>query len=441
MANEFIVRSGLKVTGSAEISSSLKVANLAAGAGNVLSIEAGGLLGNSGYSLNQNLNTSSNVTFNDITINGNTVIEGNLTVNGTASYINTQDLVIKDKLIVIASGSTTGAEANGGGIYISGANAAFTWDNGNTRMDINQALNVQGAVTATNFTGSLQGTASYANNAGLLDGQASSYYTNAANLTGTISNGVLPADISVTTVTASAGFLGNLTGTASFAATASFALNVPETASYALTSSWSINSFTASYVENAQTASYVTLAQTASYVETAQTASYVTLSQTASYVETAQTASYVLQAVSASYATTASYTFNAESASFASTASYVNPLFQDLVLTGSVQQTTLAKQQSTSVTTSTTTVAELSVTGLDAVFFDYVVKNSTTDLRTGTVMAVTNGSTVEYTETSTNDIGNTSGVILSVDLNGGNIRLRATATSGTWTVRAFARTI
>ena len=56
-------------------------------------------------------------------------------------------------------------------------------------------------------------------------------------------------------------------------------------------------------------------------------------------------------------------------------------------------------------------------------------------------MSVTNGSTVSYTEVCTTDIGNTSEVVLTVDINSGNIRLRATAASGTWTVRAFARTI
>ena len=60
------------------------------------------------------------------------------------------------------------------------------------------------------------------------------------------------------------------------------------------------------------TSSYALLANTASYVQTAQTASYVVL---------AQTASYVLNAVSASYATTSSY---------------VNPLSQDVIITGSL---------------------------------------------------------------------------------------------------------
>jgi hypothetical protein len=63
------------------------------------------------------------------------------------------------------------------------------------------------------------------------------------------------------------------------------------------------------------------------------TASWAENALTASYVTTAQTASYVLNAVSASYATTASYVKNAQ------TASYVNPLTQNVIITGSLQIT------------------------------------------------------------------------------------------------------
>jgi hypothetical protein len=63
------------------------------------------------------------------------------------------------------------------------------------------------------------------------------------------------------------------------------------------------------------------------------TASWAENALTASYVTTAQTASYVLNAISASYATTASYVKNAQ------TASYVNPLTQNVIITGSLQIT------------------------------------------------------------------------------------------------------
>jgi hypothetical protein len=125
------------------------------------------------------------------------------------------------------------------------------------------------------------------------------------------------------------GITGSLQGTAT---TASY-VETAQTASFVVTAQ------TASYVENAQTASFVELAQTASYVENAQTASFVELAQTASYVETAQTASFVELAQTASFvelAQTASYVENAVSASYAQTASYVNPLNQEVILTGNI---------------------------------------------------------------------------------------------------------
>jgi hypothetical protein len=60
----------------------------------------------------------------------NLTVEGNLIVNGTASYINTQELFVEDKFIILASGSGTAADA---GIIIdrgayANANVGFGYD-------------------------------------------------------------------------------------------------------------------------------------------------------------------------------------------------------------------------------------------------------------------------------------------------------------------------
>jgi hypothetical protein len=75
-----------------------------------------------------------------------------------------------------------------------------------------------------------------------------------------------------------------------------------------------------------------------------------------------------------------------------------------------------------------------------AVFFDYAI-NDTTNYRTGTVMVVSNGTNVEYTDTSTNDIGNTAQAIFEVDILASLIRLKFTNTSGTWTVKTAIRAL
>ena len=96
--------------------------------------------------------------------------------------------------------------------------------------------------------------------------------------------------------------------------------------------------------------------------------------------------------------------------------------------------------ENTDVDTGTETVKELALSVYQAVFFDYVVKNGT-NLRAGTVTAVHDGTNVEYTDTSTKDLGDTSAVTLSVDISGTNMRLRATTTSDNWIVKANIRGI
>ena len=89
----------------------------------------------------------------------------------------------------------------------------------------------------------------------------------------------------------------------------------------------------------------------------------------------------------------------------------------------------------------TTTLASYTTATETAVFFDYKIYNGTTDLRAGTVMAITNGSTVAYTEYSTGDIGDTSGVTMAADYASGAVRLRATNNAGaTYRANVFVRT-
>ena len=201
---------------------------------------------------------------------------------------------------------------------------------------ISGSLTVSGSTTITGqlivnsgITGSLQGTASYSNNA-LSASFASN--SNSASYASTASYVVnaLTASYVVTAQTASY-VLQSVS--ASFASTASFYGGSVVSSSYASSSTSASYAATASYVVNALTASYVVTAQTASYVLNAVSASYSTRALSSSYAATssiatsssyALTASYVVNALTASYvqtAQTASYVLNAVSASFTSTAS------------------------------------------------------------------------------------------------------------------------
>ncbi len=70
----------------------------------------------------------------------NLTIYGDLTVQGNTTTLNTSELIVEDKLLALASGSTTSAQADGAGLYISGANASMLWDNTNSNLVFNQKI-------------------------------------------------------------------------------------------------------------------------------------------------------------------------------------------------------------------------------------------------------------------------------------------------------------
>ena len=89
------------------------------------------------------INGEANLTFDGSTLilNGSQTISGDLTVNGTTTTINTQNLNVADKFILLSSGSTS---ANDGGIIIqsnvNGTGFAFLYDQGQARWGYTGSL-------------------------------------------------------------------------------------------------------------------------------------------------------------------------------------------------------------------------------------------------------------------------------------------------------------
>ena len=89
----------------------------------------------------------------DTTVSTNLTVSGTLTVAGTSTTLNTTDLNVKDKNIVLnyhATGDTS-ATANGAGITIQDAvdastDATILWDNSNDEFDFSHPVNVSGVV-------------------------------------------------------------------------------------------------------------------------------------------------------------------------------------------------------------------------------------------------------------------------------------------------------
>ena len=97
-------------------------------------------------------------------------------------------------------------------------------------------------------------------------------------------------------------------------------------------------------------------------------------------------------------------------------------------------------QENTDVDTGAEVVAQVSTSTYTAAFFDFVIKK-VGNIRSGTVYACHDGTNVEFTETSTQDLGDTSDVTLSVDKSGTNLRLIATVTSDDWSIKSLIRAI
>lgn len=123
-------------------------------------------------SIGQDVSTTANVTFNNVTVNGtlssdditaanisvagNATITGNLTVQGTTTTVNSTAVSIADVNITLAKDATTAAQANGAGLTVAGASATILYTSSTDTWDFNKNI------TAPNFTGGVSGNASTA---------------------------------------------------------------------------------------------------------------------------------------------------------------------------------------------------------------------------------------------------------------------------------------
>ena len=160
------------------------------------------------------------------------------------------------------------------------------------------------------------------------------------------------------------------------------------------------------------------------------------------------------------------------SSSFAQTASYVNPLNQNVVITGSLTvsgsigtvftsnvdtlvltgsllvtgSTVLSGPLTVGISTITTNTLTPSAAGANLIFnqatgsftaakYLYTV-TSASNARTGEVMAVWNGTTTQYTDNSTLDIGSTTAVTASVSIVTAQAQFNMQTTNAGWTIKS-----
>ncbi len=104
----------------------------------------------------QGVGTSNNVTFAKVTTSGDVVVGGDLVVQGNTVTLNTATLIVEDKLITLASGSTSSATADGAGFEVAGAAANFVYQHSTTAFTSSIAL-IAPALTASINLGSAAG--------------------------------------------------------------------------------------------------------------------------------------------------------------------------------------------------------------------------------------------------------------------------------------------
>lgn len=123
------------------------------------------------FAIGQAVSTTSNVTFNDVTVNGslssdditaanisvagNATITGNLTVQGTTTTINSTTIAVGDLNITVAKDATTAAAANGAGLTVNGPTVPATI----LYASADNSWNFNKLVKATTFAGALTGNA------------------------------------------------------------------------------------------------------------------------------------------------------------------------------------------------------------------------------------------------------------------------------------------
>jgi spore maturation protein SpmB len=100
-------------------------------------------------SYSASLKTALTLDSSNVTFNGNATVAGDLVVQGNTVTFNTANLLVEDKLIELASGSTNATQANGAGISIIGAGATFTYESTKDAWTANRPF------SGSAFTGSL----------------------------------------------------------------------------------------------------------------------------------------------------------------------------------------------------------------------------------------------------------------------------------------------
>ena len=86
------------------------------------------------------------------------------------------------------------------------------------------------------------------------------------------------------------------------------------------------------------------------------------------------------------------------------------------------------------------TLYSIPLTAYTGAFFEYTVKN-TVGVRAGSIMSVFSGTSIEFNETTTNDIGDTTNLSFNMSVTGTSANLLVSATTNNWEIKTIIRSI
>jgi hypothetical protein len=90
----------------------------------------------------------------------------------------------------------------------------------------------------------------------------------------------------------------------------------------------------------------------------------------------------------------------------------------------------------------TNTIYSIPTSAYTGAFFEYtLISSGATGARSGNIMSIWSGSSVNFTETQTTDIGTTTDVTFNMGIVGSNAVLSSSATTAGWTVKTIIKSI
>lgn len=110
------------------------------------------------------------------------------------------------------------------------------------------------------------------------------------------------------------------------------------------------------------------------------------------------------------------------------------------ILLGDYQAPTLYTTKRVTSIAGNNVIYSLATSSYDGAFFDYVAKSGS-NARAGNIMALWSGTSVNFTETTTTDFGNTSGLAFTAFISGSNLVLSGSTSTANWNIKTIIRSI